>query len=96
MRNLLGTFMGREKQAETSRVCVFVLGRGSKHRKLWTLCKSEGRHCTELHPSIFIFFDRGYKVGSLRSAISLLAADVYTTGGQGGGPRRAVRPPIDT
>ena len=24
------------------------------------LCKSEGRHCTELHPSIFIFFDRGY------------------------------------
>ena len=24
------------------------------------LCKSEGRHCSELHPSIFIFFDRGY------------------------------------
>ena len=24
------------------------------------LCKSEGRHCTELHPSIFIFFDRAY------------------------------------
>ena len=37
-----------------------------------------------------------YKVGSLRSAICLLAADVYTMGGQGGGPRRAVRPPIDT
>ena len=36
------------------------------------------------------------KVGSLRSAICLLAADVYTMGGQGGGPRRAVRPPIDT
>ena len=35
-------------------------------------------------------------VGSLRSAICLLAADVYTMGGQGGGPRRAVRPPIDT
>ena len=35
-------------------------------------------------------------VGSLRSAICLLAADVETKGGQGGGPRRAVRPPFDT
>ena len=35
-------------------------------------------------------------VGSLRSAICLLAADVLTMGGQGGGPRRAVRRLIDT
>ena len=32
-----------------------------------------------------------YKVGSLRSAIGLLAADVGTMGGQGGGPRRGAR-----
>ena len=31
------------------------------------------------------------KVGSLRSAICLLAADVETMGGQGGGPRRGAR-----
>ena len=30
-------------------------------------------------------------VGSLRSAIGLLAADVGTMGGQGGGPRRGAR-----
>ena len=35
-------------------------------------------------------------VGSLRSAICLLAADVLTMGGQGGGPRRAVRRLTDT
>ena len=29
--------------------------------------------------------------GSLRSAIGLLAADVGTMGGQGGGPRRGAR-----
>ena len=31
------------------------------------------------------------KVGSLRSAIGLLAADVEAMGGQGGGPRRGAR-----
>ena len=35
------------------------------------------------------------KVGSLRSAICLLAADVYTMGGQGGGPRRAADRHLD-
>ena len=33
------------------------------------------------------------KVGSLRSAIGLLAADVETLGGQGGGPWRGARRP---
>ncbi len=33
----LGRNFPGEENKLTSRVCVFVLGRGSKHRKLWTL-----------------------------------------------------------
>ena len=59
------------------------------HYAISELCKGLYHHAIGSDTSPHV-------VGSLRSAICLLAADVLTMGGQGGGPRRAVRRLIDT
>ena len=58
------------------------------------LCKSEGRHCTELHPSIFIFFDRGYNFHRNMAALNVRldpAASCRSSRGIDSGSSSAVR-----